>query len=154
MSWEIRRLDECEPVLKEIERIARPVGILLFGADGYLKDDVCNKILSTISHIGAIYRFGTDEALEPVKDALKRRDNVLVVMDNLYSRKRLHRHATVEELRSLGARVIVGVCVRYNPGSLENEASIETDIQLQFKDAPTIDGLNYLIIVHEPQDPS
>ena len=150
MTWEIRRLDQDENILKEINIIARPVGILLFGADGELKNEVRDKILDKISHIGEVYEFGESKDLSQLQKSLKARDNVLVIMDNHTSRRHMHREAAAKELRIFGARIVVGVCVRYTSGSLRDGDRIETDIQLQFHPSTIYDGLDYLIVVGEP----
>lgn len=145
-EWEIRRLDSGDVILREVSRIARPVGILLFGADGELKDYICHNIRFIVGHIGITHNIKESGAQERIKASLLARENVLIVMDGKKSRNSQCRDKIIQKLRKLGARKIVGICVRYAPGTLSTEDDIETDVQFQFH-PPTIENLDYLILV-------
>ena len=147
-EWEIRRLDSGDAILHEISYIARPIGILLFGADGKLKDYLRYNINSIIGHIGVVCNTIEPSAQKEIKASLLARENVLAVINGEESRNFQYLGRFIKKLRKLGARKIIGICVRNALSEAPTESCLGTNIQLQSSPL-VVEKMDYLVIVTE-----
>ena len=147
MRWELHKVTDPFEAIQSINSIARPIGIVLFGAEGTLKNRVCDEIIMKIGSIGNCVFYNNAESLDgKTKEAIKKRLNVFCIIGNnplnLSKRKSI-----TKALRIIGARRIVGVCVIQVTGTLNQNSKFVNDYFINHP--PELDGFDELIIVRE-----
>lgn len=156
-KWEINRVSTPERIFQKInEEMVQPVGIVLFGADCELKDEVCRKCTKRIPNLATVHDGKDDMSLLAVEQLLSEGRSVLVVMCGNSSGNHSERHRTVMALRGLGAKSVVGFYAKHDPikpSPYVTPTVIDSPFKRQVEaltaDPPTADGLDYLIVVEE-----
>lgn len=158
-KWEIRRVSTTERIFDKIRtEMAQPVGIVLFGADCDLKDEVYMDCVEQIPNLATGYGGKTGNiALRGAKRPFAEDRSVLVVLDGDSSSQHEARHQTVTALRDLGAKTVVGIYAKFDPiwlGSrrASDEDSTNTQAWALLNHPPTADGLDYFMIVEEEKE--
>ena len=133
MKWKVEKKSTPEDVFAEINnRISRPVSIVLFGADYYLKVDICKCFLDAIKDL-RVENYSPVSSLPAIKKAIGDNMNVMVVLSSDQSENHSIRHKVVTELKSLSVATIIGV---YAAGE-----------EMKLQNSPSVDGFNYLITI-------
>ena len=155
MSWEVRKKTENgEYILNKIRENAEAyIGFLVFGPDFPSKDEIVREIRKNIPRLIKLNGV-TDREAEHTKDLLVTttdKAGVILVMPGEDSIDHEKRHEAVDWLRSFDLETIVGVYakrIKYNENE-EPETMLKVNRQMteMIEDPPTIDGLDYLIIV-------
>lgn len=158
-KWEIRRVSTPERIFNKIrEKMAQPVGIVLFGADCDLKDEVYMECVEQIPNLTTDYGGKTISiALRGLKQPLAEGRNVLLVLDGDSSGQHEARHQTVAVLQNLGAKTIVGIYVKFYPiwlgdRKISDEEPTNEQAWRLLNHPPTADGLDYFIVVEEEKE--
>lgn len=126
-----------EKCLRKLKGEKWPIAILLFGADGTLKESVkrsAEENLATI--IGKTVRINTndtDDALNKLKETFEKKESALIVMGSLVSRDQTFREKVTGKLRDIGAATVVGLAVRTLPQARRTETvDEEMNFEMQF----------------------
>ncbi len=158
-KWEINRVSTPDRIFGKInDEMPQPVGIVLFGADCDLKDDVYMQCVEQIPNLATGYGGKTGNiALRGAKRPFSEGRSVLTVMGGESSGNREARHQTVIALRDLGAKSVVGIYAKYNPAWLGDRKVSDDDPANQqawalLNHPPTSDGLDYLITIEEEKE--
>ena len=159
---EIGKVGTYEQIFTMIDgEVARPIGIMLFGADSEAKDEICKECMGKIP--GLAVQHSNDNSgtiLKEVEKAFGEGRCVLVVMDGYASGDHTQRHKTVVALRNLGAKSVLGIYVKIAAPQPEigkgfsRSDAVRSAAQVEKLEQhpPTPDGLEYLAIVEkEPQ---
>ena len=147
MSLELQKYVTPYEAIQSINQIARPVGIILFGAEGTLKNRVCDEIITKVGEIAncVIYN-SSDDLGERTKTAFKDRKNALIIVGNRHLNL-IKRRTIINALKKLGARIVVGVCAIQVTGAVnQNSQPINDCYQAN---PPILDTFDELIIVRE-----
>ena len=141
-----------EQVFDKIEGMARPVGIVIYGADCSLKDEVVNKTISNLPGIAT----STNAAPTPtLVKYIQEHSMVAIILTADESAVHGLRHELVKVMRNAGAKTIVGIYAkakRYSPKALvrlPHAASVNRQILSIEQSNPTADGLDLFIVVEE-----
>ncbi len=164
-KWEIRRVSTTERIFDKIRtEAAQPVGIVLFGADCDLKDEVYMECVEQIPNLATGYGGKTGNiALRGAKRPFTEGRSVLAVLDGDSSAQHEARHQTVTALRDLGAKTLVGIYAEARLRFFANEYERTPDVVycqrrinnqiLSIEQSnPTADGLDYFIVVEEEKE--
>ncbi len=158
-KWEINRVSTSERIFDKINNeMAQPVGIVLFGADCELKDDVlmnCQREISNLVGYG-------DVVSASIICRLGSGQSVMVAMNGDLSSDREQRHRVVTALRDFGAKSVVGIYTKVDDPrddkyyrTLETRAKrreVEQCIEMLRQSPPTADGLDYLLVVSKEKE--
>lgn len=156
MAWDVSIISTFKEVIAGINWLDAPAGILLFGADSDFKDQVHEKFLNNIIGIVEI-----DVSDLPQADSIGTASapngwNTLVVLAGNDSINHAIRHNTVEALRRMGAKVLIGVYVKQKPIYRESvirpsgkSREYNSQVVALLRNPPTLDGFNQLITVSE-----
>lgn len=149
--WDISIISTFKEIFAEINSIREPVGIILFGADSKFKQEVLKKFSENL------YSFAEDASPEFLNGLyLVIGRNILTTLSGDYSADHDKRHRTVEALKRIGAKKIIGIYVKQKPIKLNLQpipdyvARFNWQVDMLTKNPPTVDGLNSLVIVSEP----
>lgn len=155
-KWEIRRVSTSGRIFDKIkEEMAQPVGIVLFGADCDLKDEVYMECVEQIQDLATGYGGKTGNiALRGAKRPFIEGRSVLTVLDGNSSGQHETRHQTVTALRDLGAKTVVGIYAKFHPiwlgdRKISDEEPTNEQAWRLLNHPPTADGLDYFIIVEK-----
>lgn len=157
-KWEINRVSTSERIFDKINNeMAQPVGIVIFGADCGLKDEVYMQCVERICNLATGYGGNGNMPLRAAGRAFSERKNVLTAMFGGASGDHQQRHQVVTALRDLGAQSVVGIYVKYEPIWLGDGKTTDDDITNQqawalLNRPPTSDGLDYLLVVSEEKE--
>ena len=122
-KWEIQRVSTPERIFDKIkEEMAQPVGIIIFGADCELKDEVVNKTISSLPGIAT----STNAAPTPT------------LVKYIQEHSMIYAKAEKEPIRPLMSSLEK---VEFNKRVFAIEQS-----------NPTADGLDYFIVVEEEKE--
>lgn len=161
-KWEIRRVSTSEQIFDKIkEEMARPVGIVLFGADCDFKNEVLDTMMETLRGFACSCTEAPDTAtlVRTIKDHLA----VVVVLNSDESSTHGLRHELVKVMRNAGAETMVGIYAKVKyprkipTSGLSLEArqrrlALEKCINTLEQNPPTADGLDYFIVVEEEKE--
>lgn len=161
-KWEIRQVSTSERIFDKIkEEMARPVGIVLFGADCDFKNEILDMIAGTLQRFACYYTKAPDTAtlVKAVKDHLA----VVIVLNSDESSTHGLRHELVKVMRNAGAETVVGIYTKVKyphkipTSGLSLEArqrrlAQEKCINTLEHNPPTADGLDYFIVVEEEKE--
>lgn len=149
-KWEINRVSTPERIFKKItEEMAQPVGIVIFGADCVLKDEVYLECFKRIPNFAIC---SSSSRLQAAKRPFSDGQSVVTVMDGKRSGNHACRHQTVTKLREVGAKSVVGIYAKATTITDDSSMSKRERNQLNKQiaaieqDCPTADGLDYLVI--------
>ena len=151
MGWDISIISTFKEIFAEINSIKEPVGIILFGADSEFKREVLKKFSKNLSSFAETT---SPELLNGLY--LVAGKSVLTTLSGDCSANHCDRHRTVEALKKIGAKKIIGIYVKQKPIKLnlqpmpEHVAKFNRQVKMLLKNPPTAKGLNALIIVSEP----
>lgn len=154
-KWEINRVSTPERIFDKINNeMAQPVGIILFGADCELKDDVLMECQRRVLNLAPGYGDVVSASIFCQLDAGR---NIMIVMDGNMSGDHKQRHRIVTALRDHGAKTIVGIFAKYQPIWLGDKRTAEEDSTNEqawalINRPPTADGLDYLLVVSEEKE--
>ena len=160
MEWEIRRVSTPERILRKIkEEMARPVGIVIFGADCEFKNEVLDVMVEELRGLERYYTKAPDTAT--LARAIKDHSVVVVMLDSSESGMHSLRHELVGVMRNAGAKTVVGVYVKAKkkpipfgkamvPAAKDKQVNHQIDTIEQSN--PTADGLDYFIVVEEEKE--
>ena len=109
MRWEDRKRTNDEQVLTMINRMKRPVGVVLFGVDCEFKHEVRQMCWGRLREVAEASSREHAMNLERAYRAIQARRNVLVVMPGSQSVWDFKRREIVMALRRLGALSVVGI---------------------------------------------
>lgn len=148
MCWDISIISTFKEVFAEINKIAEPVGIILFGADSEFKKQVCSKFSSNIKGIAEIEY--TEPGLVASANHLIPLEgwNILVNLSGDQSIDHAKRHEAVTELKKVGVKILIGVYVKQRLAPPQTRRFNQQVANL-LERPPTADGLNHLIIISE-----
>lgn len=122
-KWEVRRVSAPERIFdKTKEEMAQPVGIIIFGADCKLKDEVVNKTISSLPGIAT----STNAAPTPT------------LVKYIQEHSMIYAKVEKEPIRPLMSSLEK---VEFNKRVFAIEQS-----------NPTADGLDYFIVVEEEKE--
>lgn len=122
-KWEVRRVSAPERIFDKIkEEMAQPVGIIIFGADCKLKDEVVNKTISSLPGIAT----STNAAPTPT------------LVKYIQEHSMIYAKVEKEPIRPLMSSLEK---VEFNKRVFAIEQS-----------NPTADGLDYFIVVEEEKE--
>lgn len=156
-KWEMGgKVSTSERVFHEIrKRMPQPVGIILFGADYELKDEVREECVLQIPDLAVGYggmnaNMGLRSAKYPFGDGR----SVLTVMHGDYSGDPHHRRETAQAMRDLGAKTVVGIYAKnnmptakvletYSPEQLVNLAD---QVRILSENPPAADEFDCLVV--------
>ena len=156
MAWDVSIISTFKEVIAGINWLDAPAGILLFGADSDFKDQVHEKFLNNIIGIVEI-----DVSDLPQADSIGTASapngwNTLVVLTGDDSTDHAKRHHTVEALKRMGAKALIGVYVKQKPIYRESVIrpsgkcrKFNNQVVALLRTPPTLDGLNQLITISE-----
>lgn len=142
--WEEKRVSTTEEVFAKINSLPQPVGIVVFGADCELKDDVLMECQRRVSNLASGYR---DVISASIICGFNAGQSIMVAMDSDMSGDRKQRHRIVTTLRDFGAKSVVGIYVKYSPIWLGDKKVTENNIANEqawalINRPPTADGLD------------
>lgn len=154
-KWEINRVSTPERIFEKIkEEMARPVGIILFGADCNFKNEAVKDLQIGLSDAAKTF-YGapsTHEMVELVHSSAVS----LFVLNSMESTDRELRHECIKVMRRTGVKTVVGVYVKVKkPWPLLGRNFIgrpdlqllKTTVRKLLQNPPTADEVDYLIIV-------
>ncbi len=152
-KWEINRVSTPERIFDKIKtEMARPVGIVIFGADCKLKDEVVNKTVSNLPGLAT----STNAAPTPtLVRHIQNHDIVAVILTPEESAIHGLRHELVKVMRNAGAKTVVGIYAKakkYSPKALTRlpyASAVNQQSQAIEQSNPTADGLDYFIVVED-----
>ena len=150
MGWDISIISTFKEIFAEINSIKEPVGIILFGADSEFKRGVLKKFSKNLSGFAEVALPELWNGLYLVSDK-----GVLATLSGDRSANHCDRHRTVEALKKIGAKKIIGIYVKQKPIKLnlqptpDHVARFNWQVDMLLKDPPTAKGLNTLITVSE-----
>ena len=154
MKWEINRVSTPERIFEKIKtELAQPVGVVLFGADCDFKNEVKNMMKSELRGLIRCYANAPNTAA--LVKAFKKHSAVAVVLNTEESSSHELRHELVKVMQNAGAVSVVGIYAKaekYSPKALvriPGAAAKNRQIAEIEQSNPTVDGLDYLIVVHE-----
>lgn len=111
IKWENSRVSTPERIFYDIQnKMAQPVGVMLFGSDCRFKNEVYNECSVQLPGIAT----NTEEDLRStnmvsLRQPLSEGRSVLAVLDSEASISRECRHQVVVGLREMGAKSVVGI---------------------------------------------
>ncbi len=157
-KWEINRVSTPERIFEEIkEEMVQPIGIVLFGADCDLKDEVYMNCVEQIPNLATGYGGKGNMSLRAAKQPFSEGRSVLTMMHGQASGDHLQRHETVQALRDLGAKSVIGIYAKYKPIWLGDRKKSDEDLAnaqswALLNHPPTADGLDCFIVVEEERE--
>ncbi len=112
-NWTLlRQVSRTEEAFAYItKQLPQPVGIILFGADGDLKDDIYQKCVEKIPQLATGYGGKRGSAIRDARKPLGEGRSVLVFLDENSSSSRCQRSHAVMSLRDSGAQTVLGIYV-------------------------------------------
>lgn len=158
LKWEIRRVSTPERIFNKIkEEMAQPVGIVLFGADGELKNKTLDAMMERLRGF-ADYHIDKTPSTDNLIWTLDRYSAVVVVLRSDESSTHGLRHKLVKMMRNAGAKTVVGIYAKVNKepirplvSSLE-KVEFNKQITAIEQSDPTADGLDYFVVVEEEEE--
>lgn len=155
MFWESRKSIIDSQVFETINRMARPVGIVLFGVECELKHETRLMCWRKIRKLMDGSSRESLMNLERAYRAIRARKNVLVVMPEEASVWERYREDVAKALERLGANQVVGIFVKKSlilkKSELNNPKTIETNHLIKAFDMkpPEAREFNQLFIVKD-----
>ena len=155
-KWEIKRVSTPERIFDKIKtEMAQPVGIVLFGADCDLKNEVWNTMMSELQGFARYYTNAPDTAT--LVKALKNYSAVAVALNGEESSSHELRHELVKVMQNAGAESVVGIFAKCEmPKPLpargyfkKKTATLARQVTSLAECPPTPDGLTYLLVVNK-----
>lgn len=156
--WEISKVSTPGRIFDKITKeLPQPVGIILFGADCDLKDEIYVEITKRVPGISIGFGGKAENLTLPcAKQPFSKGRSVLAVLDGDASGQHKLRHQAVTELKGAGAASVVGIYARHKlpeplpaRGRLKGKTAKQTaQIKALLNDPPTPDGLDYLLTVN------
>lgn len=162
-KWEIRQVSTSERIFDKIkEEMARPVGIVLFGADCEFKNEVREAFLARFGR-GLVWDYYRSTTTARIETVFRIGDSFIIMLDSNESADHNVRHRLVQNLRNLGAKTVIGVYakVKYPRKIPTSGLSLEARqrrlaqakcINTLKHNPPTADGLDYFIVVEEEKE--
>lgn len=168
-KWEVRKVSTSECIFDKINNeMAQPVGIVLFGADCDLKDDVKKEVIEALGLQGGAGGCGLDGEADyeygqcylKTEHHLRYRFSVgqkfaMVILDSHSSSEHDFRHGFVDAIRNAGAKTVVGIYAKADKKPIRPLMSNVEDVEFNKRitaieqSNPTADGLDYLLITSE-----
>lgn len=158
--WEINRVSTPEHIFNKIKmKMARPVGIILFGADCDFKNEVLDTMVEEMRGF-ARYHTNAPDTPALVRD-IQEHLAVVVTLNSDESSSHELRHELVKLMRNAGVATVVGVYAKATETpvpfgklsiSLAPQVKINKQIAAIHESNPTADGLDYFIIVEEEKE--
>ncbi len=112
-KWEIRKVSTSGQIFDKIkEEMAQPVGIVLFGADCDLKNEVMDEMMGTLQGFARYYTKAPDT--DTLVRAIKIHSAVIVMLSADESATQRLRHELVKAMRNAGAKTVVGFYAKAN----------------------------------------
>ena len=155
MFWESRKSIIDSQVFETINRMARPVGVVLFGVECELKHETRLMCWRKIRRLMDGSSRESLMNLERAYRAIRARKNVLVVMPEEASVWERYREDVVKALERLGANQVVGIFVKKSlilkESELNKPETIETNHLIKAFDMkpPEAREFNQLFIVKD-----
>lgn len=131
--------------------MAWPVGIVIFGADCDLKDEVLDVIMRELQGLARYYTSVPDTAT--LVGAVRRHSVVVVAMNAEESAMHGLRHELVKVMRNAGAVSVVGIYARASRVPVRplmselDKMKLNAQIVAIERSNPTADGLDRMIVV-------
>lgn len=153
-KWEIRKISTPERIFNKIkEEMAQPVGIVIFGADCDLKNEVLDTTMKEFQGFARYYTKAPDAA--NLARSIKKYPAIVVTLTSDESGIHSLRHELVKVMRNVGAETVVGIyakCKKPAPlpgrGFLKSKtADLARQIVAIEQSNPTADGLDYFIVI-------
>lgn len=160
-KWEINRVSTSERIFDKINtEMAWPVGIVLFGADCDLKDEVYMNCVEQIPNLATGYGGRGNMSLRAAKQPLSEGRSVLTVMHGDASVDFGSRFQTVTALKEMGAKTVVGIYAKCKmPEEPPSVTSMEIDsplfirqVRALLEDPPAAGEFDYLVILPEKEE--
>lgn len=160
-KWEINRVSTPERIFEKINNeMAQPVGIVLFGADCELKDDVFEECREQIHNLATPGRDGSSHSVvfEMTERGFFGGRNVLLVMSGESSGDHERRHQMITGLKSKGMKSMVGIYAKASRVPIRplmfrlEKVEFNKQIATIEQNSPTTDGLDYLLVVSEEKE--
>lgn len=153
-KWEINRVSTRERIFSKIKtEMPQPVGIMIFGADGELKEQVVRSFTNALQGFATFHSGAPDTATLVAMFEAHRPAVVTLNADESSSHSL--RHELVKVMQNAGAASVVGVYAKARPHQIRPLASSKESVQLNKQIAaiersqPSADGLDYLVVVNE-----
>ncbi len=108
-KWLETKVSMSEAVLAKITELPQPVGIVLFGADCELKEEVYQKCTQCIPKLATGYGGKGNLPTRAAKRPLSEGQSVLTVMFGESASDHLLRLSAIQALKDLGAKTVVGI---------------------------------------------
>ncbi len=164
-KWEINRVSTPERIFDKINNeMAQPVGIVLFGADCELKDDVFKECVERIPNLATPGRDGSSHSVlfEMTEKGYFGGRNVLIVMSDESSSNHEQRHRIAMSLRGYGLKSVVGIYAKVvdlksdsyymKSETRARREEVRRCVAELKTNPPTADGLDYLLVVSEEKE--
>lgn len=158
LKWEIRRVSTLERIFNKIkEEMAQPVGIVLFGADGELKNKTLDAMTERLRGF-ADYHIDKTPSMDNLIWTLDRYSAVVVVLRSDESSTHGLRHKLVKMMRSAGAKTVVGIYAKASitpiKPTISSLKSVEHNKQIAAieQSNPTANELDYFVVVDEEEE--
>jgi len=139
-------------------KMAQPVGIVLFGADCELKDEVYRNCVEQVRDLAVGYGGKGSKTLGSAEQAFLEGKNVLTVMRGEPSGDRRLRQRIVMMLRDLGAESVVGIYARAPLKSIRTllppieDVEANKQITRLMQNPPTAGGLGCPLVICEEKE--
>lgn len=126
MKWEISKAVNDAQAITHINSAERPFGLVVFGADSALKQQVTELCIHCVDGLAWANRSNADQNAELVELLAANGYNLMVALNGEESTQPAQRQHIAQILRSSGAETVIGIYVKsdYIP---ESQIPIDTD---------------------------